>query len=360
MKIYLSENIRKFRKQKNMTQEQFSEAMGVSVGAVSKWESGQMNPEIGMIVKIADYFGLSVDYLLGYTFKSQSLTDTVAMIKSFNAKKDYITAKESIPKALLKYPNDFDIVYHSGITLSNLGWERNDTDAINQAKKLLEHACTLIEQNKDPDISLGSIKTRIAIILSSERKFTEAIDLLMKYNVNGVNNARIGNCYVAMNKYDQALTVLSENYLDNLVNIYMCEAGMCSCFSSMNRYSEAVEMVMWLKHTLKALEYEDKPSYLVKMGMMLDTMLAMLYYAMKDKETARIALWEVAEKARLFDSNPDFSCDNIRFYSGKEHTFYDDIGQSAFESVENMLRMNDDEKDRDGLIVIWKEILDEK
>ena len=37
---------------------------GVSVGAVSKWESGQMNPEIGMIVKIADYFGLSVDYLL--------------------------------------------------------------------------------------------------------------------------------------------------------------------------------------------------------------------------------------------------------------------------------------------------------
>ena len=40
MKSNISENIKFYRKEKNFTQEQLAEAMGVSVGAVSKWESG--------------------------------------------------------------------------------------------------------------------------------------------------------------------------------------------------------------------------------------------------------------------------------------------------------------------------------
>lgn len=40
MKINLSENIRNLRKQRNMLQEQLAEALGVSIGAVSKWERG--------------------------------------------------------------------------------------------------------------------------------------------------------------------------------------------------------------------------------------------------------------------------------------------------------------------------------
>lgn len=40
MKIQLSKNIRLFRKEKGYTQEQLAEALGVTVGAVSKWETG--------------------------------------------------------------------------------------------------------------------------------------------------------------------------------------------------------------------------------------------------------------------------------------------------------------------------------
>lgn len=40
MTVYLSENIRNHRKALGLTQEQLAEAMGVTVGAVSKWESG--------------------------------------------------------------------------------------------------------------------------------------------------------------------------------------------------------------------------------------------------------------------------------------------------------------------------------
>ncbi len=40
MNILISENIKRLRKSKNITQEQLAEAVGVSVTAVSKWERG--------------------------------------------------------------------------------------------------------------------------------------------------------------------------------------------------------------------------------------------------------------------------------------------------------------------------------
>ena len=40
MELTLAQNIRSYRKQRKMTQEQLSEVLGVTVGAVHKWESG--------------------------------------------------------------------------------------------------------------------------------------------------------------------------------------------------------------------------------------------------------------------------------------------------------------------------------
>ena len=53
MKILLAENIRFFRKASGLTQEQLAEAMGVTVGAVSKWESGATTPDLSSILELA-------------------------------------------------------------------------------------------------------------------------------------------------------------------------------------------------------------------------------------------------------------------------------------------------------------------
>ncbi len=56
MEIKLHENIRRLRKGAGFTQEQLAEALGVSVSAVHKWESGKAVPELTMLVDIVEFF----------------------------------------------------------------------------------------------------------------------------------------------------------------------------------------------------------------------------------------------------------------------------------------------------------------
>ena len=58
------QKIYELRKSARITQEQFAEKLEVSRQAVSKWESDTAYPETDKIIKIAELFGVSCDYLL--------------------------------------------------------------------------------------------------------------------------------------------------------------------------------------------------------------------------------------------------------------------------------------------------------
>ena len=65
MNITLGENIKRLRRDRQLTQEQLAEALEVSFQAVSKWETGTSYPDIQLLPVMADFFDVSVDTLLG-------------------------------------------------------------------------------------------------------------------------------------------------------------------------------------------------------------------------------------------------------------------------------------------------------
>ena len=65
----LSDNLKKIRKEHNLSQEQLAEKLGVSRQSVSKWESGQAYPEMDKMIQICQMFNLSVDELLNENYK---------------------------------------------------------------------------------------------------------------------------------------------------------------------------------------------------------------------------------------------------------------------------------------------------
>lgn len=60
----LNERIIQARKQAGLTQEQLGEKLGVSRQAVSKWESGQANPDVSYVMEMCRIFNVSADWLL--------------------------------------------------------------------------------------------------------------------------------------------------------------------------------------------------------------------------------------------------------------------------------------------------------
>ena len=64
MKLNFAENIKRLRKEKEITQEKLADQLGVSAQSVSRWELGICYPDLEMLPSIANYFGVTVDFLL--------------------------------------------------------------------------------------------------------------------------------------------------------------------------------------------------------------------------------------------------------------------------------------------------------
>ena len=60
-KITVSSRIRDWRKQNNVSQEQFGNLVGVSAQAVSKWETNKSFPDIAILPRLANVMGCSVN-----------------------------------------------------------------------------------------------------------------------------------------------------------------------------------------------------------------------------------------------------------------------------------------------------------
>lgn len=78
----LNIRINELRTAHGLTQVEFAKHLSVSKQTVSNWENNNIQPSIDMLVKIADYFGVSTDYLLGrsneYKLDVSGLSNTAA------------------------------------------------------------------------------------------------------------------------------------------------------------------------------------------------------------------------------------------------------------------------------------------
>lgn len=63
--LKLSERLLGLRKEHKLTQTDAAKAVGVSLKSYCRYESGERVPDASILVQIADFYGVSADYLLG-------------------------------------------------------------------------------------------------------------------------------------------------------------------------------------------------------------------------------------------------------------------------------------------------------
>ena len=58
-------NLVNLRKGKGLTQEQLANVIGVSRVTLARWETGEFQPSLDYLLALSEYFGVSIDFLVG-------------------------------------------------------------------------------------------------------------------------------------------------------------------------------------------------------------------------------------------------------------------------------------------------------
>lgn len=91
--------IKELRNEKNLTQEQFAEILGVSNRSISRWENGNNMPDFDLVIEIANYFDITIDEFLDGERKTEMIDDkekeTLLKVSDYN-NAAYITFSRKI------------------------------------------------------------------------------------------------------------------------------------------------------------------------------------------------------------------------------------------------------------------------
>ena len=110
----LGHRIRKLRENRELTQRDLSQILGLTPKMISFYENNQRTPPVDILAKIAEIFQVSTDYLLGIDSTAQS---------SLVYKLNWETIKLAFPDACILIKEDSDLLdYYHNLSLKDKRW----------------------------------------------------------------------------------------------------------------------------------------------------------------------------------------------------------------------------------------------
>ena len=356
MKMTLAENIRRFRKERSLTQEQLSEALGVTAGAVYKWEANLSVPELNMIVEMADFFDTSVDVLLGYEMKDNRPEAEVKRLQEYRRCKNPEGLLEA-EKAIRKYPNSFAVIRECSRLYACFGCETHSRDYLRRALELLEKCHLLLGQNTNPRINEQTLFGEMATVYLGLEETDKAIELMKTHNAGGMFNHRIGFGLVQKERVEEAVPFLSEAFSKIITNLIFTILGYINVFFVRRDYISAEAILRCGTTFFMGLRKEGRTNYLDKINSGLIAALAGAQFLSGQEKEARDSLKQARKLAALFDASPSYDESDIRFITRIEGaSAYDDIGATALDVVNNVVSGLENE----SFAALWNSIIAQK
>ena len=230
--LKIGENILQKRKERGITQEELAEFMMVTKASVSKWETGQSYPDILLLPKLATFFNISVDELIGYDPDLSS-----AQIQKF-----YIDLENRVPDVgmdsivedikikIKQYYSCFDLLYYMSLFILNHCDLATDTtkkeEYLEYANNILKRVCV---ESKDPLLKDQSLSLRAACLISLG-KSEEALNILPSSDMLSISkDCLVASAYLKTkkeNEVDQKLQIMIYKNIIDLITLLMMKSSL--------------------------------------------------------------------------------------------------------------------------------------
>ena len=315
--LNIGNKISEYRKEKGSTQEQLADYVGVSVAAVSKWETNQSYPDITLLTSIAEFFGVSIDSLLGYNTTDgykQNLEKIYDLLSDSEINNNYNKGLPIVLNALKKYPNDIHLLQSAAGFLSNRSWSHNDDEK--KKKDALDAINYLEKALKCPDISKKDtlwFKKEISLIYwNNLNDYKKALDILNDINESQKFSSDIAWLKYHMGEKKECKQILQSVLLNTFFEFWSIAGRLANCYEDEGNLEMALEAQKLHANYVAAFTW-DIPNY-------ADDLCAWSYLAVARycKKLDKIdEMWENIGKsvyhAVRFEENPSYKSASVKF-----------------------------------------------
>lgn len=267
-----SQNLRRLRLEKNLTQEQLASILGVSVQSVSRWECGNTLPDVMLLPEIARLYGVTVDDLYradaqGYPSYAHRL---LAVYEASGRSEDFLAAEQEFARMSASELTADDlrswgVLYHYMMKHSAILAQRKLEQAMQHpdvteqvyssaAQQNIALLCNLDKGHEeavryDEELASNPSDYRLWLLCTAAHEYAgeyeQALDVAMKAMECFPDRAALyvhaGNICRALKRYDEAFAYwhktieLDSTYLDAVYS-------MGFCYEELEQYSEAYKV----------------------------------------------------------------------------------------------------------------------
>ena len=103
----MKEQLQLLRKNKNLTQEEISDIIGVKLSTYQKYERDAISPPYETLIKIADFYGVTTDYLLGRSTDTPPLSQLASQFNMSALEREIVDGYLSLPEDMREGLMDF-------------------------------------------------------------------------------------------------------------------------------------------------------------------------------------------------------------------------------------------------------------
>jgi transcriptional regulator with XRE-family HTH domain len=241
MELMIGNKLKKLRRSLYLTQEEVAAHLGISYQAISKWERGEGYPDITMLPTLANYFGVSVDELIGMDeISSASKLDEINL--TWKENRSLCKHKENVElmrNALKSYPNNPLLMIQLSASLERLeGSEKEKHEYLRESIMIQEQILRYCDDSE----------------------------------IRGAALFNIADAYYRYGDYEKAV-----EYAEKLPNLYKTrETALVRILKDDEKKNEiaksAIEPLAWLIffHLTALSETENDPEYNEKIIKILD------------------------------------------------------------------------------------------
>lgn len=219
MELKLGATIKKLRTEREITQEELANKIGVSFQAVSKWETNTTTPDIAIIPQLALFFGVSIDSLFAIN-KDDYMERISNMIRDEHtiSHDNFVWAERYLKGVICDEPHNND----ARTLLVELYEHRENRDTLN-AGRLCEEGLLLDPSNIALHGKLINIRRKRS---ETDRLINFYESLSQKFLKNDTVKEKLIESYITAGRYDEARKLIASSYPNAIFDLFLGDIEM--------------------------------------------------------------------------------------------------------------------------------------